>query len=256
MATQVEVISKVRRRVADYKTERLYSDEYYLDAVEFALSKLSHDFSTSYPEAESVPDGRVFLLIKLATIEMCYVRAASYADVEDSAGGTLAIDMVKVPDLEIESDGASIEDPAASWVNLAQKLQDEYDGELSHVGGSSNAAEIQTGVVKRISLTNGGYRKYTLDRGLDAVTLSSVVAGSDVALSWTAVYDETFNSYYVYRGTSITMTGEERLSVISDNHTVEYGDEGLASGTYYYRVKTVNANGIKINSNTITVVIT
>ncbi len=251
MATLTEVISKVRRRIADYKTERLYSDEYYTDAVEFALSKLSHDFAATYTDAENVPEPRVFLMVKLATIEMCYVRAAGYADMEDldTSGGP--IDLVKVPDLEIETDNASVEDPSASWLNLAQKLQEEYDGEIKHVGGTSNAAETQSGTVKRISLSTGGYRKYKLDQGLTAAIVSVVVAGDAVVLSWSALYEETFAAYEVYRGTSLTMLNEERLSVIADNHTVEYAEEGLASATYYYRIKTVNMNGIKTNSNTV-----
>jgi len=255
VATQLEVISKVRRRIADYKVERLFSDEYYVDAVEFGLSKLSHDFSTAYEDAENVPDNRVFLLVKLATIEMCYVRAAGYADMEDLDSSSGPIDLLKVPDLEIETDNSSVEDPSASWINLAQKLQEEYDGELKHVGGTSNAAETQSGTVKRISLTNGGYRKYKLDEGLAAAVVSAAVAGGAVALSWSALYEETFACYEVCRGTIITMSDEERLSIISDNHTVEYGDEDLTSGTYYYRVKTVNMNGVKINSNTLEVVV-
>ena len=256
MATQTEIVNRVRRRIADFKESRLFSDDYYYDAIDFALSKLSYDFATTYSLATDVPDARVFLLTKLATIEMCYVRAANFVD--SDGDGTTAESIphsLKVPDLEIEGSGASNDSTADTWISLAQKLQNEYDDEIAHVGGASTAAEIGVGVLKRISLSTGGYRKYALDEGLAAVTVSAVVDVSDVTLTWSILYDETFLAYEVYRDTDATMVTEERIAYLTDNQDNTYEDESLASGTYYYRVKTTNPNGIKTNGNTLTVVI-
>jgi hypothetical protein len=255
VATFNEIINTVRRRVADYKEDRVYSDEYYSDAVSFALSKLSHDFSADYATVTDVPTARVFLLTKLATIEMCYVRAAEFVDVDPGEELSASFHSLKVPDLEVDGEGTSPAAAAQSWLSLARSLQEEYDGELEHSGGSSNAAEIQTACLKRISLTTGGYRKYALDRGLAAVTVSAVVAGTTVTLSWSILYDETFAAYEVCRDTSINMENEERVAYITDNQKATYADEVPASGTYYYRVKTVNPNRIKTSGNTLTVVV-
>jgi len=258
VATQTEVISKVRRRVADYGEYVKYADDFYIDAIEFGLSKLSHDFDATYTSAEDVPAHRVFLLVKLAAIEMCYIRAAGHVDTDgdETDAGDATFHSIKVPDLEVEGDAASADEAADTWIKLANRLQDEYDSEIAHVGGSSNAAEIQTGYLKRISLSTGGWRKYDLDEGPSAVTVSAVVTGSDVALTWSTWYDETFGAYEVWRDTDSSMTNEERIAYFADNHDVTFTDEGLAAGTYYYRVKTVNGNLLKTNSNLLTVTVT
>lgn len=258
MATQREIISKVRRRVADYGEDAKYEDEFYADAIDFGLGKLSHDFDVTYTSTEDVPSHRLFLLIKLATIEMCYIRVAGLVDEDgdETDPGDASFHSIKVPDLEVEGDAASADEAAETWLKLANKLQIEYDAELEHVGGSSNAAEIQTGYLKRISLSSGGYRKYALDEGPSAVTVSAVVTGGDVALSWSTWYDETFGAYEVWRDTDSAMENEERIAYFADNHDVTFTDEGRAAGTYYYRVKTVNLNLLKANSNLLTVTVT
>lgn len=256
MATQAQVILKVRRKVADYSEDRIFEDDFYIDAVEFALQKLSTDYGATYTVADDVPTNRVFLLVKLASIEMLYARAAK------EMGGSSTVDtsdaddfsLVQVPDLRV--DFAKTPIGPDSWLKLAKELQDEYDGELEQAGGSSLVAEIEVGIVKRISLTNGGWKKYTFDVGPTAVVLSGDDAGSDSELSWTTSYDETFNRYEVYRDTSSSMATAEKITEISDNHTVEYIDESLSAGTYYYRVKVVNNNELGTNSNTVTVTIT
>lgn len=258
MATLSEIIGRVRRRVADYKDEVVYSDEYYVEAIEFGLSKLSHDFDATYSAVEDVPFKRVFLLTKLATIEMCFIRAAGYVDqdADSTGGGEATFHSIKVPDLEIEGEAPSADEAADTWLSLASRLQAEYDSEIEHVGGSSNAAGIQTGYLKRISLSTGGYRKYDLDEGPLAVTLSAVVTGSNVALSWSTLYHETFGAYEVWRDTDATFATEERIAYFPDNHDTTYTDSDRAAGTYYYRLKTVNMNQLKANSNTLTVTVT
>jgi hypothetical protein len=257
VATLSEIVDKVRRKVADFKETAKYSDTYYLDAIEFALSKLSHDFDATYTSVSDVPSYREFMLIKLATIEMCYVRASEYVDSDSTdISGNAIFSTIKVPDLEIEGEAASADEAAETWLMLAHKLQAEYDGELRHSGGMANAADIQTAHLKRISLTTGGYRKYALDRGPAAVTLSAVVTGTSVALSWSTLYDETFCAYEVWRDTDSSMANEERIAYIVDNHTVTYTDASRPAATYYYRVKTVNLNRLKTNSNLLSVVVT
>jgi hypothetical protein len=89
--------------------------------------------------------------------------------------------------------------------------------------------------------------------GLPAVALSAVVESNTVALTWGKLYSDLFQQYEVYRATSITFSDKQRISVICDNHEVEYLDTGLQPGTYHYRVYTVNPNLIKTPSNSVTI---
>lgn len=257
MATLSQVIDKVRRRVADFGENRLFEDGYYEDAIEFALQKLNTDFRTTYSAITDVPANKVFLIVKLATIEMCHMRASQALEDEGegSTGDAPDFTRIQVPDLHVEYPVSTSESTADTWLKLARDLQDEYDGELQQQGGTAIAAEIQTGILKKISLTTGGWKRRVLDDGPDAVSLSRSVDGYNVDLAWTVLYDETFSRYEVYRGLTTTMSDETLLTYIDDNHTVEYTDEDLAVGTYYYRVKAVDRNELSAASNIVTAIV-
>jgi hypothetical protein len=253
VATLSQVIDKVRRRVADFGDDRQFEDAYYMDAIEFALQKLGSDYGTTYADVTSVPANHVFLVVKLATIEMCHVRAAVILE-DDEAGSTGAdpeFTRVQVPDLHVEYPAS---DPVAeTWLRLARDLQDEYDNELGQQGGMSTAAEIQVGVLKRVSLTTGGWKRRVLDDGPDTVTLSVMADGSDADLAWTILYDETFDRYEVYRGSSLSMADEERIALIVDNHTATFTDEDRPLGYSYYRIKVYDRNELYSTSSTVRV---
>lgn len=232
---------------------RKFDSSYYESAVNFALSKLSHDYGESYLAASDVTYGREFLLIKLATIEMCYTRAqsAESSDSEDDDDASVA--SVAVPDLAVTQSTDSPEDTADRWLRIAADLQAEYDEELRNDGGSSLVAGVEVQTINRKSMKNGGLASRKLDTGLPAVTVSAIVDGQVVSLTWTKLFSDLFLQYEVYRATTITFADEERIAAIADNHTVEYSDTVSALGTYYYRVYTVNPNGIKTQSNSLTV---
>lgn len=257
MATEAQVIDRVRRRVSDFEASRVYEDPFYKDAIAFALSKLSFDFDTEYATVESVPRSREFLLVKLASIEMCYMRAsrkmARDETVEDSGDDIASI---TVPDLSVSGPATSDRQGADYWLNLAQKLQDEYDGELEHVGGSSNAAQISEGVSKRVSLTTGGYRKRKLDAGPDQIpTVVTAVSGTTVTVSWDIWYKEVFKAYEVFRSQYSDMSEADRVAYIVDNHVVDFEDELVPSGTWYYQVKNVDGNELKTSSAAVEAVV-
>jgi hypothetical protein len=255
VATLEQVIDSVRRKVSDYEMPRKFDSSYYESAVKFALSKLSHDYGESYLAASDVPYEREFLLIKLATIEMCYTRAqsAETSSSTDDDDGIDAIASVAVPDLAVTQSTDSPEDTADRWLKIAADLQAEYDGELSNDGGSSLVAGIEVQTINRKSMKNGGLASRKLDTGLPAVAVSATVAGQSVNLTWTKLFSDLFLQYEVYRATTVTFEDEERVTVIADNHTVEYTDTAPGLGVYYYRVYTVNPNGIKTQSNSLMV---
>lgn len=251
MATLEQVIDSVRRKVSDYEMPRKFDSSYYESAVKFALSKLSHDYGETYLAASDVPYGREFLLIKLAAIEMCYTRAQS-AEISDSDDeGVDAIASVAVPDLAVTQSTDSPEDTADRWLRIATDLQAEYDEELSNDGGSSLVAGVEVQTINRKSMKNGGFASRKLDPGLPAVAVSATVAGQSVNLTWTKLFSDLFLQYEVYRATAVTFDDEERVAAIADNHTVEYTDTAPGLGVYYYRVYTVNPNGIKTPSNSL-----
>lgn len=258
MATEQQVVDQVRRQVADFEEPRRYDKSYYQDAIGFALSKLSFDFDESYLSAPDVPLRREFLLVKLVTIQMAYVRAGEgVGETEEASSGSGdGIHSIKVPNLEVEGPEQATEKEAAEvWMDLAKALQDEYDGEIEHSGGSSLTAEITSTPVNRLSLTHGGLASRKLDEGLPAVTVSAVVNGFVVSLSWGILYSDLFSRYEVYRDTVSDMSSEALITSITDNHEVTYDDTVASAGTYYYRVKTVNPNEIKTNSGILPVTV-
>jgi hypothetical protein len=256
VATLEQVVDAVRVKVSDYAQPRKFDISYYEAAISFALSKLSHDFHEEYLTIADVPYDREFLLIKLATIEMCYTRSQSVqqSDLDpDSDDDFGPVTSVQTPDLMVMKRGESSEDTASRWLRIAADLQAEYDDELRNSGGSAFVAEIVVDTVNRKSMKTGGLASRKLDMGLPAVALSAVVESNTVALTWGKLYSDLFQQYEVYRATSITFSDKQRISVICDNHEVEYLDTGLQPGTYHYRVYTVNPNLIKTPSNSVTI---
>jgi len=259
VTTEQQVIDQVRRRVADFEEPRKYEKAYYQDALEFALSKLSFDFDETYSVVADIPNNRVFLLVKLAVIEMAYIRAGEGVGVsEDSdSAGSEGISSLTVPNLSVTGpESASEKEAADVWLNLARVLQDEYDAELEHSGGNSLTAEITSTPVNRLSLTHGGLASRKLDEGLPSVSVAAVVDGFSVSLSWGVLYSDLFDRYEIYRDIASDMETEVLRSSITDNHDVSFVDTVESTGTYYYRVKTVNPNEIKTNSSTLLVTVT
>ncbi len=256
MATQDDVISSVRRRVADFKPKERYEKSYYQDAIAFALNKLSFDFGENYTTVPEVPQSQQFLLIKLATIEMCYIRAAESAEGESGDGDDTRWTTVTVPDLSVTDNSSQQARGAAFWVDLARRLQSEYDDERGdQSAGSNQGAEVEQFLMRKISLTNGGFIKRVLDPGLPAVTVISLVDSNDVMLTWNKLIREDFLAYEVYRDVAVTMKNEERLFTQPDIHEVEFVDENVAAGSYFYRVKSLNPNELRTNSNTVSAVV-
>jgi hypothetical protein len=173
-----------------------------------------------------------------------------------SSGANPDFSRIQVPDLHVEYPTTTSESTAGTWLKLARDLQDEYDGELQQQGGASVVAEIQVGALKKVSLTTGGWKRRVLDDGPEAVVISALLDSPDVELAWTPLYDETFSRYEIHRGTDLAMRTGSRLDFITDNHTVEYVDEDVPSGTYYYRIKTCDRNELYSYSNTVRIVVT
>lgn len=254
-ATQ-QVIRSVRARVADL--DEVFKNDCYVDAIQFSLSKLSFDFGVSYSTVEDVPTNHKFLLIKLTTIEMCYIRASaeSDGDADDVGSGSDDITNISVPDLSVSENTASTSKGAAYWMNLAQALQQEYDGEVGDKkAGQNQGGFVEQAYTRRISLTTGGYRKRVLDPGLPAVTVSGVVVGADVKLTWDKLLNELFLAYEIYVDDDPTFPDEERIGFITDNHITEFTDKNPGTGTWYYRVKTLNPNKLTTPSNTYVAVV-
>lgn len=255
MATREYVRESVRMKVADHKTNpHIYDNTYYDRAIDFAISKVNFDFGSAYIDVPDVPAQRVFLVTKLASIEMCFIRAAEIASgsAEEPIPSTGVIDQIEVPDLSVSSEAGTTTDStgAAFWLSKADRLQKEYDGEKPDESADATK-DIETAMLMRTSLTNGGFRSRKMDPGLDAVSITATIASSDVTLAWGVLRDVHFSSYQIYRGESPDMSDETQAGIISDNHVVTFTDSDRPVGTYYYRVKTVNPNGLKTDSNTV-----
>lgn len=256
MATEEAVIESIRRRIADLRDCQLYQDEDYQDAIGFSLSKLSSDLSVVYSTIVDVPAEHDFLLVKLATIEMCYVRASATAEREGEDGTNTDITTISVPDLSVSDSNSGESRGTTYWMLLAKRLQSEYDGEIKHLGGAALAGQVTQGYLRRISLTHGGFRKRLLDPGLAAVQgFTALLSGSDVLLTWNVLLVEDFARYDIFRATDSAFVDEERVGQVFDNQKPKFTDESVASGAYFYRVKSVNPNELSTPSSAVAVTV-
>jgi hypothetical protein len=55
VATEQQIIDRVRRQIADYTPSQIYENEFYEDAIQFSLEKLSYDFDVTYNAVTDVP---------------------------------------------------------------------------------------------------------------------------------------------------------------------------------------------------------
>ena len=254
MATISALILAVRRRVADVVEEQSYDDTYYEGALDFALSKLNFDWGTEFLTPDAVTTPYDFLLIKLATIEMCYVRMTETPSGTAETGST-AYQSITVPDLTVMKAVKAARTASEVWQDLAEALQSEYDGELENGMGSGGDGEIQQAKMVRQGLRTGGMKPYTLATPLTAPDLTTTVDGSDVILTWDEVLSTYFWGYEIWRGTDIDLTDGERQATISDNHDPTWTDESVASGTYYYKLVVVDTTGLEADSSVLMVVV-
>lgn len=74
--------------------------------------------------------------------------------------------------------------------------------------------------------------------------LITAVVNQTVELSWEAPSDPDINYYEVYRSTNPGFTADE-TTLIGTTVDLTWGDEGLAGGTYYYKVAAVDFSGNK-----------
>ena len=257
MAEELDIIRRVRRRVADLKPPVRYAEEYYQDALLFALEKLSFDFGESYPAVPDVPPARVFLLVKLASIEMCFVRAAEGAEGESGeAGGTTEFTSITVPDLSVSGSASGDGDDASGpgfWMALAKALQDEYDGEVGdEKAGQVQGGEVTNHVAHRISLRHGGRANRHLDDGLPATSLTAAVDGTSVTLTWGRILRTDLKYYEIQRSSGPNFTEAEGMVIVtkvSDPVETTFIETEVPAGIWNYRLQTVNPNAIKTPSN-------
>jgi hypothetical protein len=249
MATQASLILSVRRRVADAVTPYTYVDPYYEQSLDFALGKLNFDWGTTFTDVTLVTTQYEFLLLKLATIEMCQIRST-----EVTSGDAQSYQMITVPDLMVQKVSRSAND---AWLALAKALQEEYDGELESGGGEGAiGGTVSEAKMYRQSLRTYGLRPYELAEALTPPTLSASVSGTTVTLSWTPIITSTyFWTYDVYRSTNADMSSGEKIAGLTDNHDDEYIDENLTAGTYYYRLTVVESSSLESYTNIVTAVV-
>lgn len=249
MSIEAATITLVRTRVRDAADPYTYEDEVYEGAGEYALQKLSYDFGTTYSSDTSVPSARRFLLAKLMTIELAYIRAADSAESGDSA-------TVSVPDLSVSGGGTV---GADFWMKLAGDLQAEYDGELSTGEGAGEAHEatVEVVTVQRTSRRTGTLSNYIAAVDPDApADFTAVVKSSAVWLTWTPGHDQHFAWYELYRSADEDAleypATSQRVTVLSDIKGVWTGGivapriiDSPGVGTWYYRMAAVNDVGLR-----------
>ena len=230
--------------------------EIYRDASEWALQRLSRDFSTTYTLDSQVPWERQYLFVILAGSYLARRRAAQEATGQ-TISSTSAMSEIEVPNLRVQESSEELHG-AEFWNTFADDLLDLYDGETGGVAPTDALPEVDVGVLLRHNRQTGGFspRSETSDPSAPA-NFSAAVSGSDVVLSWDKVLGAELGGYEIYRDSvqaDLNFPGlTQRIFVISDPHGwpvdgILYPrrtDEARPSGTWYYKICTIDNNGLR-----------
>jgi hypothetical protein len=267
-AASAATITLLREKIRDEEVPgpATYEDTVYENAVGRSLEKLSYDFSTAYTSDSDVPHERTHLMLTLATIELCYIRAGDGISSSASAGD---IETIAIPDLSITNSTSSTTGTGTDfWLKLASLLQDEYDTAVGADGGGGSSAssvdtlpEVGQGVTFRTALRTGSRTSYGLDSALTApATFTATATGSTIIVTWSAVRDKHFAYYEIYRAaTSADLEYPDSTTSVkivpdpnglwSNGHVYprwsDTNDGSGHTGTLYYRLAIVNSNSLR-----------
>lgn len=263
MADLTTVIGRVRRLVNDYAggppvfVGALYANDVYEEQIEFALQKLSYDFADTYTIA-NIPYDREFLLVKLATINMCYIRANEVEAVLTDPDFDGGITSISVPDLSV-SDALSAKDVYAQFMDLAERLQEEYDGELEGRKANAPSSGVVVGIQTRERKYPWGPRRGTFNQ-VQRVPRQAVsnppivknllveVASPKATFYWDAWRNTDFSRYELWSHTVSGFTRDTPTSVREAQVGGSPFDNRVtitpSPGVRYYLVYAVSINGL------------
>ena len=236
----------------------------YRDAAEYALQRLSRDFDVTYTTDDMVPWDRLYLFICLATAYLARIRAANEAT--SSGSSTSAMTEIEVPNLRVQESTEELHG-AEFWDNFADECEAMYDAETG--GPPADALpEVVVGFTTRQNLRTGGKHHYSLDEDPAAPTnFAAAVSGSDVVLTWDKVTGIYMAGYEIYRAAASADLDvpliADRLYIIPDVHGWPVGgiirprrtDAARPSGTWYYKIASINKNGLRGFSGTVSAVV-
>jgi len=269
MAFLPDIIRQVRRAMGDtdpppsFRTSVLYPDEFYEDAIRFALNKLKSDLASLTTDSppplswtlQTVPEVRTFLLVKLAIIQMAQIRGSESAgSVSVQSESLVGLTKVQLPNLTIEerqaADATSV--GPAFWLKLLDRLQREYDHELAGMV-ATKAAYYGPAIsmsMTRVSPRTGGVVSKQLDQGLPPTTLDAAYVAGTLTLSWQPIYATTFMYYELHHiapGSRQSILATEWDNMVASREI----PTTLGSGRHRFYVSVVNRNGIGAISNTV-----
>ena len=249
MASQAALITRVRRRVHDAEFNEAedlphYVNEVYVDCLNRSIMRVNLVLQTDYTIA-TVPTKVEYLVELRSTIEMCHIRGAEGATGDVTDAPDLAIQTITLPAGFTQSSSQMSYEGARFWRNLASTLEREFEdivGDVKNALDPSNG-EVQVGYMQRISNRTRRALSYYYDRPLTAPDIAVSVSGSTVTITWEPLLTEFLERYVVERSTDSFGTTTEVYTTF-DNQITTYADTNVPVGTYKYRLRVVNSNGI------------
>jgi hypothetical protein len=269
MSNVRDLVRQIRLAVHDpdppppFRDAIIYSDNVYYDSLRFSLNKLNLDLRnlidfTPLPpwSFDNIPETLTFLLIKLAIIQVAQIRGAEAAGSVMVQTDTASISKIEVPDLKVEEKSATESTGPAYWKSLWDRLQREYDGEIARLVNiqAPFGAQIQVGIMSRVSCATGGLVAKQLDHGLPATTATVSYVGTALSITWLPIYSDLLSYYDIHH---VTPDGTDTvIDSKYDNTDITYSaTTGLASGTHVFYVNSVTMNGVETSSNSVTLFI-
>lgn len=253
MAIQVDIIRQIRRLVNDWHdgvaVDQTYDDNAYVDAINYALSRIANDIGTYYSLIE-LPQMYDWAVVLLGAIYIGGMRVteshnslsanpAATGQVKETETEGLRVEFFE--EVTIDSDG---------WRALIKKWWDEYKLFVDNIPRNELVA-VKTLLTKK-PLRGWSLKRREADKGISTsgFALSGEIYGSEnnLKLIWTPCYDTQFYAYRVEKKLASELVEEFKcVTTIYDNHVYEYIEpvSSLSVGTWHYRVVLFNKNTIK-----------
>ena len=256
------LINKIRRRVHDTLTldgeqQPKYTDEYYQDCIDRAISVLNYDLAKAY-SLGTIPVRLEYMLELRSTIEMCMIRGA------EGATSNIVSDLPELPvqTLALPNGFSKTNhflglDGPKYWSALAKTLEEQYKKLLNAelLLDDDSGSQIQVGYLYRKSQRTGRHSHYVMDRPLPLPEYSYEIIGNNVRFQWEVLHSDFLSYYEICRSTDPLFETNVRVHVDYDNQKTKYIDKNLPIGTYYYRFSVINSNDLRTDSSIMEVII-
>lgn len=215
----------------------LMQDAYVLIKYQFTDDMLNTELDYAKLLFDNAPDYYVVLKAAIALLEEKIAVAAS---IEDIRGEGIRGSSMKANVEGIDVSEGGFQDEVSGWIKLLDSYRKELDSAIRSGRVKIKYGEGEINRLGVMSKFTGQIEPYGAAVMPTIPTVSVTVSGSDVIIEWSVNKDVDFSKYVIYRD-------GVKLVDVADRWLLHYKDEGLAVGTYAYKVEVWNTSSTADN---------